>query len=270
VSLKQAARNSLIRAAAPLADLAYRERPRVRVIAFHDVPDRDAFAAKMRRLAQEHNVVPLEAALNRMGLEKRRLNVALTFDDGFEEHLTVAVPVLRELGLPATFFVPSGSLDLTPPEADRFAGDALRRSRSIRFLRSRDLAAIAAEPGFEIGGHTTHHVDVGRLGPQEVEPEVVEDKATLERLAGRPLRFFAFPFGSHANVSAEAVRAIADAGYQAAFTIVPGFWSRKRNPYVVGRDCLSADMDDGLWDAFLRGGYDAASALKYRYPRRRL
>jgi peptidoglycan/xylan/chitin deacetylase (PgdA/CDA1 family) len=262
VSLKEAARNSLIRVAAPFADLAYRERPRIRVIAFHDVPDGRAFTAKLRRLARDHRVVTLDDALNRTGLDEQRLNVALTFDDGFEEHLTVAIPVLRELGLPATFFIPSGSLDLTQEEADRFGREGLRRSRSVRFLRSEDVAEMAKD--FEIGGHTTHHVDVGLLGPSKVEPEVVNDKAALERLTGTPLRFFAFPFGSPANVSEQAVQAIADAGYMAAFTIVPGFWSRSGDPYLARRDCLSVDMDDRLWDAFLRGGYDAASRLKYR------
>jgi peptidoglycan/xylan/chitin deacetylase (PgdA/CDA1 family) len=262
VSLKEAARNSLIRLAAPFSDLAYGERPRVRVIAFHDVPNAAAFAGKLRRLAREHNVVSLADAQERRELDEQRLNVALTFDDGFDEHLTVAIPVLRELGLPATFFVPSGSLDLSPAEADRFGREALRRTRSVLFLRSEDVTEIAAD--FEIGGHTTHHVDIGGLSADEVERAVGEDKATLERLTGRPLRFFAFPFGSPANVSADAARAVAGAGYGAAFTIVPGFWSRGGNPYLVGRDCLSVDMDDQLWDAFLRGGYDALSALKYR------
>jgi peptidoglycan/xylan/chitin deacetylase (PgdA/CDA1 family) len=105
---------------------------------------------------------------------------------------------------------------------------------------------------------------VGRLGEDEVASEIVEDKAALENLTGRPVRFFAFPFGSPGNLSAQALRAIADAGYRAAFTIVPGFWSRGRNPYLLGRDCLSVEMDDRVWDAFLRGGYDAVSSLRYR------
>ena len=266
VSSREATRNSLIRLVAPAADLVYRERPRVRVIALHDVPERarDAFAAKMSGLARTHNVVSLADALDRTGLDEGRLNVALTFDDGFEEHAMLVAPMLRELGLPATFFIPSGSLDLSQPEADRFAKSALRRSGSFRFLRSEDVELIAAEPNFEIGGHTAHHVDVGRLGEDEVASEIVEDKAALENLTGTPVRFFAFPFGSPGNLAPQALQAIADAGYRAAFTIVPGFWSRSRNPYLLGRDCLSVEMDDRLWDAFLRGGYDALSSLKYR------
>jgi peptidoglycan/xylan/chitin deacetylase (PgdA/CDA1 family) len=258
------ARDTVIRLAAPLAERVYRQRPRIRVIAFHDVPDRGAFAAKMRTLGQKHNVVSLEAALERTALDWEKLNVALTFDDGFEEHAKVAAQVLRELGLPATFFVPSGSLDLSPAEADLFSRKALRRNRPLRFLKSEDVAALATEPAFEIGGHTTHHVEIARLGEEELGAEVGGDKAALEGLTGKPLRFFAFPFGSPEHVSPPSVRAVAEAGYRAAFTIVPALWSWKENPYLVGRTCLSADMDDRLWEASLRGGNDVVSAVKCR------
>jgi peptidoglycan/xylan/chitin deacetylase (PgdA/CDA1 family) len=36
---------------------------------------------------------------------------AITFDDGFENNLSVAAPALRDLGIPATFYVTSGFLD---------------------------------------------------------------------------------------------------------------------------------------------------------------
>jgi peptidoglycan/xylan/chitin deacetylase (PgdA/CDA1 family) len=58
------------------------------------------------------DVLPLEdavAALSRGSLPARAL--AITFDDGYADNFTVALPILRELGLPATFFVASGFLD---------------------------------------------------------------------------------------------------------------------------------------------------------------
>lgn len=36
---------------------------------------------------------------------------AITFDDGFRNNLTVAAPILRELGVPATFYVTSGFVE---------------------------------------------------------------------------------------------------------------------------------------------------------------
>ena len=78
------------------------------------------------------------------------------------------------------------------------------------------------------------------------------------------MRWFAFPFGSPQNLSARAVRSIAGAGYEAAFTILPGFWSSGHDPYAVGRDCLPLEADLSVWKAWLRGGYDSVSWAKRR------
>jgi peptidoglycan/xylan/chitin deacetylase (PgdA/CDA1 family) len=66
-----------------------------------------------RMLRRVTNVVPLDAALVALQ-EGRRLParaVALTFDDGYRDNLALAAPVLRRLGLPATFFLVPGFLD---------------------------------------------------------------------------------------------------------------------------------------------------------------
>lgn len=75
-------------------------------------PDVPTFAHQMRALAQDFNVLRLGEAVER--LERRELParaVAITFDDGFADNVTQALPVLTELGLTATFFVATGYLD---------------------------------------------------------------------------------------------------------------------------------------------------------------
>jgi Polysaccharide deacetylase len=65
------------------------------------------FAQQMKVLARTANVLPLERALARLGAGEKlpARAVALTFDDGYRDNLTLAVPVLERLGLPATFFL---------------------------------------------------------------------------------------------------------------------------------------------------------------------
>jgi peptidoglycan/xylan/chitin deacetylase (PgdA/CDA1 family) len=63
-------------------------------------------------LQQLATVVPLEDALEALA-DRRSLPprpVAITFDDGYRDNLDVAVPLLEDLGLPATFFLVPGLL----------------------------------------------------------------------------------------------------------------------------------------------------------------
>lgn len=97
------------------------------------------FADQMAYLAQHYEVLPLELALARLddgGL--RRDAVAITFDDGYRDNLTVALPTLARHGLPATIFlatdhVGNGSLpwyDRIAPLLDRLDLAAFRQSAS--------------------------------------------------------------------------------------------------------------------------------------------
>ncbi len=77
-----------------------------------DEPDLARFTWQMETLARLCNVLPLGEAVQRLrsGTLPPRA-VAVTFDDGYADNLTVALPVLQRFGLPATVFVASGFLD---------------------------------------------------------------------------------------------------------------------------------------------------------------
>ncbi|MGQ0573021.1 MAG: polysaccharide deacetylase family protein [Pseudonocardia sp.] len=70
------------------------------------------FARQMALLSRVATVVPLDRALADLaaGRPLPPRAVAITFDDGYRDNLTHAVPVLRRLGLPATVFLVPGFL----------------------------------------------------------------------------------------------------------------------------------------------------------------
>ncbi|QYF92960.1 polysaccharide deacetylase family protein [Massilia sp. PAMC28688] len=79
---------------------------------FPDLVDAARFAVHLRLLRRWCRVLPLAQAVRR--LHERSLPsraVCITFDGGYADHASVALPLLQRFGLPATFFVASGFLD---------------------------------------------------------------------------------------------------------------------------------------------------------------
>jgi peptidoglycan/xylan/chitin deacetylase (PgdA/CDA1 family) len=121
-----------------------------RVLMFHGTPRRTAgpFERQMRYLRAHFNVVPLgsivaEAACAAPDMKPQ---VALTFDDGLRNNLEVAYPVLRNLGLPATFFVCAALA-----QDGRWLWNHEARQRLMR-LDATTRARLALESGAPAGG----------------------------------------------------------------------------------------------------------------------
>ncbi len=71
---------------------------------------REAFAEQMAFLARHFDVVAPEELAGLAAAPKGR-HVLVTFDDGYRDNFELAFPVLRALGVRATFFVTTGFLD---------------------------------------------------------------------------------------------------------------------------------------------------------------
>ena len=103
--------------------LGHPRRPRLSVLIYHRVMERrdplrpteptaSEFEARMKWVKAHFNVLPLGDAV--AGLNSDRLPdrpLSITFDDGYADNHDMAMPILRNLGLPATFFVSTGYLD---------------------------------------------------------------------------------------------------------------------------------------------------------------
>lgn len=241
-------------------------KPVTRFITFHDIPDNATqFEANLSFLQRHTNVVGLDDFM--LGkLSTRRINVVITFDDGYRSWVTRAQPVLKRLRLPATFFVSSGFVGLASAEQAHFVQSNLRLSSAESYgvagLSEQDLRELA-DAGFTIGGHTMTHVDLATVDEiDRLMREVVEDKHRLERIAGQPIDYFAYPFGSFRNPSHLLRPILAAAGYKAATTTLPGFNTLESDRYLLKRELTSPQMPGLVFRARVYGNTDGAQFLR--------
>lgn len=73
----------------------------------------EVFAKQMDFLARHRRVVPLNQLVEELRQGKKSLSgtIAITFDDGYLDNLTIAAPILEKHGFPATLFLPTGYID---------------------------------------------------------------------------------------------------------------------------------------------------------------
>lgn len=177
------------------------------------------FARQIDWLAQHFDLLSLEEAQQRLrsGFNDHPA-VCLTFDDGYADNLAFALPRLLEAKIPCTYFVSTEHVLTGKPFPHDLARNQPLAPNSIPQLR--ELAAA----GLEIGAHTRTHADLGRVRDSRMLfDEVVTAGAELQTALGRPIRYFAFPYGQHWNLSVEAFELAHEAGYDGVCSAYGGY-----------------------------------------------
>ncbi len=89
---------------------ALKTRDRTVSLAFHDT-DRATFTKQAEFLVEHAEIIDIETFLARSRVPRGKPLVTLTFDDGYRTFVTDVVPVLKQHGIPATWFIPTMFVD---------------------------------------------------------------------------------------------------------------------------------------------------------------
>jgi peptidoglycan/xylan/chitin deacetylase (PgdA/CDA1 family) len=193
---------------------------------------------------------------------------AVTFDDGYESVYTNALPVLRELDIPATVFVSTAFLDKGEPFPFDDWGTEFHRQvpgSTYRPLTTQQCREMHADNLMEIGAHTHTHQDFRGRGDEfaadlKTSVEFVQDQFQVADVT------FAFPYGCPykgfaANDLVEAAKKV---GVVCGLTTESIPVDLDRDPFYWGRFTAFPWDTDATLAAKLEGWYDWAPRLRRR------
>ena len=217
-----------------------RAAPGAVVLGYHDVvasPDGDPWSVTVDDFRSHLDVltrlglaiVPLATIVKRLTTGRPVDGLAaVTFDDALAGVDELALPILRELGAPATIFVVSDHCGVDPPW---WPGAA-------RTMTPGELRAAAAD-GLELASHTRSHRSLIALGDDELEDELAGSRARVSELSGRSVDLLAYPSGHHDARVREAARRC---GFAAACTFLNGRITGDEDPLRLPRLTMGAHM----------------------------
>ena len=159
-----------------------------------------------------------------------RPTISITFDDGYSENCDFALPMLVERGIPVTYFVTTYHTvhqQAFPHDIERGAPLPVN---TIEALRALDQA------GVEIGAHTRTHPDLNKITDEAtLIDEVIVAAREMQKLIGRKIEYFAFPYGQYNNLNPRVFEMLRDSGFLGVCSAYGGWNDIGSDSYHIQR-----------------------------------
>jgi peptidoglycan/xylan/chitin deacetylase (PgdA/CDA1 family) len=202
--------------------LARGERPwqGVRILGYHRIADEPhdlcvspaAFREQMLRVLDAGlQPIRLDGALELLARPISGRYVCVTFDDGYRDNLEHAAPVLDELDIPATIFLPSGIID--------GSGTYHWFKRPPPALSWEEIAGLLEQGLIDVQAHSRTHVRLPQVDDERALGEIAGSKRDIESHVPYEVTSFCYPAGLYGE---RELRLVRESGYRAAVTTDPG------------------------------------------------
>lgn len=209
------------------------------------------FAQQMQWLNAHCNVMALTDLLN-TPFDKKKIQVAISFDDGYACLYEHAAPILSKLNMPATVYINTGWMGESV-EQRKSSDPSLGHYHDEAFLTWEEAHQLARQ-GWEIGSHGVNHLDFTKLSIAEAKKELAASKQAIEARLNNECAHFAYTWGRHTKSLRRDV--VDNVGYRYAAAAHHASWTKKEDLLALPRMNIEKgySMEDfkgivlGKWD----------------------
>ena len=104
-----------------------------------------------------------------------------------------------------------------------------------RIMNEEEILQISQSPYIEIGAHTVTHPQLSTQNYTEQSYEITESKKVLEKIIGKPIKSFSYPFGSLPDIGNNAPEIAKKSGYTLAVANFPNLVTKHTNDFLLPR-----------------------------------
>ena len=192
------------------------------VLSYHSISDRrqdglavkvSDFDAQMAWLQHKGYRSVTLADFFKYEFKRGELIVIITFDDGYMDNYTMALPVLKRYGFVGTIFLVTDYVNTDLLYYWDVSKLTSRDNVSLYQVLTWDQVFEMADYGFEFGSHTCSHPELDTISPAQYEEEIIRSRQDLQVKLEREVGSFCYPRG---NLNTEIIQTVEKAGYECA------------------------------------------------------
>lgn len=150
--------------------------------------------------------------------------IALTFDDGYKDNISIAAPLMKQFAMKATFFITTSYID---GECQKRWTNGIPRE----YLNWNDVLKLN-EMGFEIGSHMIHHIDLTDIDENKLRFELEGSRETICKNIKKEVKVLSYPYG---RVNSKVIAIAREIGYIGGCSSISGVNFSDTNRYILER-----------------------------------